>query len=139
MDLSSLPARLTGLVTAADFDSLEALCAPDMIGEWVGVGRVKGRDAFVNTYRNDHDQFSDFRAEVTEVFACDNHSVSFRGRGSGRHTGRIAKPEGGVIEPTGKTFEFQFLSVIECADGKISRVLFGFNPAEIWRQLGAEP
>jgi steroid delta-isomerase-like uncharacterized protein len=130
--------KLNEALTHRDWAAFEALISDDC--EWVDVpsGRtLRGVDELVDLCRAFTAAFPDFSVESLRLIAQDD-VVASEWSARGTHEGPLALPDGGAIQPTGRSFARTGVGIVELRDGKIVRYRDYFDRQTMAEQLGLE-
>lgn len=126
--------RFTELFSTGDDSLAEEILRPDIVfhgtsgdGELRGIDEIK---AFVAAY---HHAFPDARSTVEDQIA-EGDTVVTRWRAGGTHRGEL-----GGMEPTGRGFEMDGITIERIAGGKIAEVWVARDELGLLRQLGVLP
>jgi steroid delta-isomerase-like uncharacterized protein len=121
-----------------DYDRGAALIADD--GELIEVAtdeRYRGSDGLRQEYDKWAGAFPDGRVEIRNSFSAGDWAVTestFRGTNNGTFVGAA-----GEIPATGRELAFEFCSVTQVRDGRISLLRHYHDNATIMQQLGLMP
>ena len=109
--------------------------APDCRFEDVARGEAQpGPEAYKADYHRWRRAFPDGEVKVTNVIVQDDWAVvEFLNRGT--HTGPLESSLG-TFEPTGRSMEVRYCSVMRVADGMVVEGRDYYDAASITRQLG---
>jgi steroid delta-isomerase-like uncharacterized protein len=126
--------KFTELFSTGDESLADAIMSPDIAFHGTsGDGELRGIDqfkAFLAAYRQ---AFPDARSTVEDQVA-EGDTVVTRWRARGVHRGDL-----GGMEPTGRGFEIDGITIERIADGKIAEVWVARDELGLLRQLGILP
>jgi steroid delta-isomerase-like uncharacterized protein len=127
-----LSRRFTELFSTGDERLAAEILSPDLLFHGTaGDGELRGIDAFmafVGAYRR---AFPDARSTVVEQVAEEDKVVT-RWRARGTHRGEL-----GPMEPTGRGFEMDGITIERIAGGRIAEVWVARDELGLLRQLAA--
>ena len=129
-----LSRRFTELFSTGDQRLATEILSPDLVFHGTaGDGELRGIDAFmafVGAYRR---AFPDARSTVEEQVAEEDRVVT-RWRARGTHSGEL-----GPMEPTGRGFEMDGITIERIAGGRIAEVWVARDELGLLHQLGLAP
>ena len=130
--------RFSQALTERDWAAFDELVAEDC--EWTDVpsgGTIHGRAELVSLCKTFTAAFPDFVVEsVTLIGQGDLVANEWSGRGT--HEAPLPRPDGGVHEPTGRSFVRTGVGIVEVKDGRIVRYRDYFDRLTMTEQLGFE-
>jgi steroid delta-isomerase-like uncharacterized protein len=130
--------RLSEALTNRDWAAFDALVAEDCEWKDVPSGRtILGVKELVDACRTFTTAFPDFSVDtVTLIGHGDLVANEWSARGT--HDGPLPRPDGGYVEPTGRSFARTGVGIVELRDGKIIRYRDYFDRQTMTEQLGLE-
>jgi steroid delta-isomerase-like uncharacterized protein len=114
-----------------DMEALKGLVAQDLISHNLIPGLGSGLAGGVAAHRAVLRSFPDVQTTIEQLVA-EGDTVVMRFTTRGTHRGRF-----GRLEPTGKTFSIDGVSIFRLADGKIVEHWGLMDQASLMQQLGA--
>jgi steroid delta-isomerase-like uncharacterized protein len=138
MDAASVAIDLIEAFNKDDFDTVAALCAPDITYIEKGTNKTaQGVDAVLEVARGWKASFSDLRGNIWSSASCGNSSV-LEIRWTGTNDGPLETP-GGTVPATGKSVEFDDAQIYEVTDGKVTEFRNYGDFITMLTQLGLIP
>ena len=128
--------RFGEALTNRDWAAFDDLVADDC--EWTDVPSgqtLRGRDELIAGCKAFRTAFPDFSVESLTIIG-QGDLVANEWNGRGTNDGRLARPDGGHHEPTGRSFERTGVGIVEIRDGKIVRYRDYFDRQTMTEQLG---
>jgi ketosteroid isomerase-like protein len=137
--LLALMKRGDDAFNARDFDTMNAVHAPDMIAHVTGnAAPIYGRDAHAAAMKQFFDMFPDVHVEN------DPYPIQFGSgdwitvvtRVTGTFTGQMTLPDGTVVAPNGKAFDLEFGQTSKWDGDLLVEISAFFDSAAQAQQLG---
>jgi steroid delta-isomerase-like uncharacterized protein len=117
-----------------DLDAVMALDHPDVVDDFVVLGRLEGREAVRDFFSELFGAFPDFRLEVLNVVGDDTHAV-VQWHANGTFSGT---PFQG-IRATGRSVDLRGCDVMKFDDGKLRNNTIYYDGLAFARQIGMLP
>lgn len=128
--------KLGEALSDRDWTAFDALVAEDCEWKDVPSGRtIRGVKGIVDACRAFTAAFPDFSVESVTLFGQGDF-VASEWSAHGTHDGPLARPEGGLVEPTGRSFLRTGVAVVELRGGKIVSYRDYFDRQTMAEQLG---
>ena len=130
--------RFSQALTDRDWAAFDDLVAEDC--EWTDVpsgGIIHGRAELVALCTVITAAFPDFAVESVTLIG-QGDLVANEWRGTGTHQAALPRPDGGVHEPTGRSFVRTGVGIVEVRVGQIVRYRDYFDRLTMTEQLGFE-
>lgn len=121
-------------IAAGQLNVLDELGAPDLVVDFVAIGRFEGREAVKRILEELLAAFPDFEISVDRVVA-DHRAVAMQWRATGTFSGGSFQG----VEPTGRRVELRVVEVMEIEEGRIRRNTIYYDGASLARQIGLLP
>jgi steroid delta-isomerase-like uncharacterized protein len=130
--------KLGETLTQRDWAAFETLFAEDCEWKDVPSGRtIRGVEELVEACRAFTIGFPDFSVE-SERLIGQGDLVAIEWSARGTHDGPLASPDGGLVEPTGRSFARTGVAIVEVRDGKIVSYRDYFDRQTMTEQLGLD-
>ena len=120
-------------IAAGQLDALDELGVPELVDDFVAVGRFEGREAVKGFLEELRAAFPDFEISVERVVADDQAAV-VQSQATGTFRGSFQG-----VEPTGRRIELRVVEVMEIEEGRIRRNTIYYDGASFARQIGLLP
>ena len=130
--------RLTDAVMGGNAEAMLEVYADDATLVTPDQGEITGADAIGEYHRQFSQAFPDAGWEPIAKHEVDNTAID-EGYFTGTHTGPLALPDGGTLDPTGKRVRVRECDVATVESGRIKSHRFYFDQMEFLEQLGLAP